>query len=62
LRGRQYYSDHDGFVAYGDTDEAVKGADLVLDKARFAGSMRYYPVGAMFSTAVTGRDIRCGRW
>jgi len=29
-------SDRYGFVAYGDTDEAVKGADLVLEKARSA--------------------------
>lgn len=29
-------SDRDGFVAYGDTVEAVKGADLVLGKAHFA--------------------------
>lgn len=29
-------SDRHGFVAYGDTDEAVKGADLVLEKARSA--------------------------
>ena len=29
-------SDRHGFVAYGDAYEAVKGADLVLEKARFA--------------------------
>ena len=29
-------SDRRGFVAYGDTNEAAKGADLVLKKARFA--------------------------
>ncbi|MBK5263559.1 MAG: hypothetical protein JJE17_13500, partial [Peptostreptococcaceae bacterium] len=29
-------SDRYGFVAYGDAYEAVKGADLVLGKARFA--------------------------
>lgn len=29
-------SDRHGFVAYGDAREAVKGADLVLEKARFA--------------------------
>lgn len=29
-------SDRHGFVAYGDTGEAVKGADLVLEKARSA--------------------------
>ena len=29
-------SDKHGFVAYGDAYEAVKGADLVLEKARFA--------------------------
>jgi hypothetical protein len=29
-------SDRHGFVSYGDTDEAVKGAELVLEKARFA--------------------------
>lgn len=29
-------SDRHGFVAYGDTEEAVKGADLVLEKARSA--------------------------
>ena len=29
-------SDRHGFVAYGDTYKAVKGADLVLEKARFA--------------------------
>ncbi len=29
-------SDRLGFVAYGDTGEAVKGADLVLEKAHFA--------------------------
>ncbi|MFZ3132048.1 MAG: SWIM zinc finger family protein [Desulfosporosinus sp.] len=28
--------DRHGFVAYGDADEAVKGADLVLEKARIA--------------------------
>jgi len=29
-------SDRHGFVAYGDTGEAVRGADLVLEKAHFA--------------------------
>lgn len=29
-------SDRRGFVAYGDTQAAVKGADLVLEKARYA--------------------------
>ncbi|WP_291300365.1 hypothetical protein [Desulfosporosinus sp. BICA1-9] len=29
-------SDRHGFVAYGDTGDAVKGADLVLEKAHFA--------------------------